>query len=132
MYDYNNDDSYQQYREEIDDDRYEREEEEEKYNGHNGHYYDREEDREDATDPSEYSWYYYSRARQTFRNQMAVTVPPPSLLDQVSVSEGKLIMMWILEERFGTVDVLTQIIVSYVDDTRLAELFESLEKLRLT
>jgi hypothetical protein len=68
--------------------------------------------------------------RRTFSNQ--VTVPLPSPIDQGSVSEGKLILTWILEERFGTVSALAQIIVSYVDDQRIEEVFDNLEKLRLT
>lgn len=143
MSDYDDDYSSQQYREETEDNR----DYEEIYNG----YYDNqeEEDMEVALDMYGRDSQAYRSAskayrhrgwrtlspyeyRRTFSNRVTVTVPLPSPIDQISVSEGKLILTWILEERFGTVSVLAQIIVSYVDDQRLEEVFKNLEKLRLT
>ena len=128
---YDDDDySYQRHREEMEDNRdYERDYDRDYFLRFNG-YYDtqEEEDMEIAlemygitsyayrSESNEYMRYNHSNVRRTFSNRMTVIVPLPSPIDQVSVSEGKLILTWILEEKFGIVSVLAQIIVSYVDD----------------
>lgn len=144
--------SYQRYREEMEDDR---DYEEEMYDG----YYEsqEEEDMEVALKMYGRNSAAYRAASKAYRHRGGKTISPytyrhgtgwggrryynrstviraplPPPINQSSVTEGRFILLWILEDRLSVMPVLAQIIVLYVDDSRLAEMFDNLEKLRLT
>ena len=53
-------------------------------------------------------------------------------VNPVYALEGKYIARWFLNDRYGTPDVISEIILAYIDDAKLEEMYKKLKKLQLT